>query len=63
MAVCRNCGGTGWLMLLNSMWKADGLRREHCGICGGSGQSDFRPSADFAAFQTRARVSFPRHPD
>lgn len=61
--VCKTCGGTGSQLLLVSMFMADGLRRERCGICSGGGQSSYPNSPEFVRFQKRARLSFPKHPD
>ena len=41
---CMTCGGTGWQWLDNSWMSDDGQRREQCGICGGSGVSDYHNS-------------------
>jgi hypothetical protein len=39
---CIQCGGTGWLWLLKGWFAGDGLRRERCGLCGGTGSSSYR---------------------
>lgn len=39
---CETCGGTGKIYCRNSWFPADGYRRERCGICRGTGKSDFR---------------------
>ncbi len=41
---CETCGGTGKIYCLNGWLVSDGYRREQCGICGGTGVSDFRDS-------------------
>lgn len=38
---CDTCGGTGWQILNRSAFASDGYRRTRCGICAGSGESDF----------------------
>lgn len=60
---CGACGGTGRIICLNSMFMADGLRKERCGICDGTGYSDYRNDAEYMHWQARCRATFPTHPD
>lgn len=54
---CMTCGGTGWQWLDNSWLKQDGQRREQCGICGGSGKSNFHNyDYAFVKLQTARRL-------
>lgn len=54
---CEPCGGTGWQWLNRSWLTADGYHRERCGICGGSGKSDYRyADARFIREQARRRI-------
>lgn len=54
---CMTCGGTGWQILNRSHYTADGYRREKCGICGGSGKSDYHHHAtDFVRMQRERRA-------
>lgn len=39
---CEVCGGTGKLTLMRSWFHSDGYRRERCGICHGTGKSNYR---------------------
>jgi len=49
------CNGTGKLLLLNSWFVIDGYRYERCGICGGSGESSYKPENEAVRFQKAAR--------
>lgn len=59
MKKCVQCGGTGWLWLSKGWITADGLRRERCGLCGGTGKSDYRSPDrgfnDFVRLQAQRR--------
>ena len=52
---CALCGGTGWLLYMNSWFIRDGLRREQCGICGETGGASYRPDPEWVANQKRFR--------
>ena len=52
---CQTCGGTGWQLLMNSWFKSDGLRRERCGICAGSGKNAYRDDPAFIRRQAEWR--------
>lgn len=54
---CALCGGSGWLHLLNSWFRSDGFRRERCGICAGTGKSDYRPDAEWIRKQAEFRAA------
>lgn len=51
---CDCCVGTGWQLLLRSMFVTDGYRRERCGVCAGSGKSNHTDKG-FRAWQIKAR--------
>jgi hypothetical protein len=51
---CRNCIGTGKVLLLNSHFTEDGYRRERCAICEGTGRSKYKPDTEWVRFQARA---------
>ncbi len=54
---CETCGGTGWQWLLRSWFPADGMRRSRCGICSGTGKSNYRHwMRDFVAHQAAWRA-------
>lgn len=57
MRDCRQCGGTGFVILDRSWFKADGYRKERCGVCEGAGQSTYQPHPEFAAQQAQRRKS------
>lgn len=64
VGVCRTCGGTGKIICMNSMFMTDGLRKERCGICSGTGKSSYRHWDNaYVKRQARSRETFPRHPD
>lgn len=55
---CQQCGGTGWLWLMRSMFTADGHRRERCGLCGGSGRFCGVGDSAFATEQRELREHY-----
>lgn len=54
-ADCRLCEGAGYLYLMNSWFSSDGYRRSRCGICGGSGKSNYKPGAEYISSTKRLR--------
>lgn len=52
---CKNCGGTGKIYTARSAFRADGYARQTCAICGGSGESHYRPDAAYAKWQKALR--------
>lgn len=44
LSKCRTCDGTGTVFLMNSWFIRDGLCRSRCGICSGTGLSDYQPA-------------------
>lgn len=52
---CATCGGTGKIFTARSWFPADGFCRIRCGICGGSGESNYRPDAQYFKFQKDLR--------
>ena len=52
---CRLCAGTGSQVVMRSWFKADGYRRIRCAICGGTGESDYKPAAEYVKAQRRLR--------
>lgn len=55
---CRLCDGTGKIVLMKSWFKADGYRRERCGICSGTGQSSYICSPDYNREQRELRARY-----
>lgn len=55
---CVQCEGTGRVVLLRSWFTSDGFRFGTCGICSGTGKSNFRPSACWLSSQKRLRCFF-----
>lgn len=53
--VCATCGGTGWQILDRSWFPADGFYRAKCGICEGTGRSNYRDDPKFVKEQARRR--------
>lgn len=53
---CRLCAGTGHLVVMRSWFHTDGYRRIRCGICSGSGESSYRPGADWVRAQSALRA-------
>ena len=55
---CMTCGGTGWQWLNNSWFKQDGQRRARCGVCSGTGKSDWHNyDASFVRQQRECRAA------
>ena len=52
---CKLCEGTGFLYLMNSWFHHGGYRRSRCGLCAGTGKSNYNPSADYVAQMKRLR--------
>lgn len=54
---CRNCNGSGKVVLACSWCLEDGYRLERCGICRGSGEEPkgYRAWPGHAAWQQKAR--------
>lgn len=55
--VCVLCDGTGKLVLRRSWFPADGYGTERCGICRGSGHSDYNPGNDWVREQEQLRAA------
>lgn len=53
--VCGACAGSGSWLLMNSMFVADGFRRERCHVCLGTGEHPFKSDREWTAFQAKAR--------
>lgn len=53
---CAYCDGNGTVPLMNSWFLSDGLRQGRCGICRGTGISDYRPSYEAMASVNRMRA-------
>lgn len=53
---CRLCDGTGSQLVMRSWFTADGFKRIRCAICAGTGESSYRPAADYVASQRRFRA-------
>jgi hypothetical protein len=58
MRDCQICQGTGRTVAARSWFTSDGFRFVKCGICDGSGKSDYRPSPGYVASQNRLREIF-----
>jgi hypothetical protein len=52
---CAICDGSGQLVLMNSWFTSEGYRRERCGFCHGTGQSNYR-NGDWETAQRRLRA-------
>lgn len=52
---CRTCGGTGWQWLLRTWFRGDGYRKSRCGVCGGTGKSNYRDDPAFIRGQAEIR--------
>jgi len=52
---CKTCGGTGLVYEAKTWFTADGYRRSRCGICKGSGESEYQPNSDYARWQKERR--------
>lgn len=55
---CANCDGEKTIVLLNSIFLSDGFRRERCGICAGTGISNYQPDPSVLREQKRLRKMF-----
>lgn len=53
---CRTCGGTGKIFTANSWFPADGYRRTQCGICAGSGFSNYHDDPEYVRWQAERRA-------
>ncbi|WP_156330353.1 hypothetical protein [Bosea vaviloviae] len=53
---CRLCAGSGQMVVMRSWFHADGYRRIRCGICHGSGESSYRPGAEWVRSQSALRA-------
>lgn len=53
---CMTCGGTGWQLIDRSWFRSDGMSRIRCGICAGSGKSNYRDDPKFVQGQKRRRA-------
>jgi hypothetical protein len=53
---CATCAGTGRIYSHNSWFVSDRFYGQRCGICGGSGKSDYRNDPDYVRFQKAARA-------
>ena len=56
-AKCKMCEGTGWQYLLKTWFHVDGYRKERCGICAGTGISNYKPSGSEVQQARRLRVA------
>jgi hypothetical protein len=52
---CQLCDGTGTVHLMNSWFTKDGTRRSKCAICCGTGESPYRPEAEYVRQQKQLR--------
>lgn len=57
---CVYCAGTGFMFMANSAFTDDGYSRSKCSICGGTGESNYRPMREMVAFQRTARIRVDR---
>lgn len=55
---CAMCQGSGKLVLMRSWFTSDGFRFGKCGVCSGTGKSNYRPAPEFVASQKRIREIF-----
>lgn len=55
---CKLCEGTGKLVLARSWFTSDGFRFGKCGVCSGTGISDYSPTGGYIASQKRMREMF-----
>jgi hypothetical protein len=54
---CKTCGGTGNIFCMRSHFMSDGLRRERCGICGGTGESSYLNTPEYVRWQAEQRAA------
>lgn len=55
---CMTCGGTGWQWLNRSWYTVDGKYKIRCGVCSGTGESDYHNTdAAFVRAQKAARCT------
>jgi hypothetical protein len=59
---CRQCGGTGYVILDRTWFKADGRYRGKCGLCGGTGYYRGWVDPDFARIQAQKRQEWINQP-
>jgi hypothetical protein len=59
---CMTCGGTGRQILNVSHFTADGVRPVCCGICGGTGKSDYHHDSAFVREQKERREAASKPP-
>ena len=55
---CLQCEGTGKVVLARSWFVSDGFRFGKCGICSGTGKSNYNPGQEWLAGQRRLCVIF-----
>lgn len=57
MRNCRQCDGTGKVFAARSWFTADGYSLIRCGVCVGTGKSNFQPDPSYAAKQALLRAT------